>query len=168
MGTPDTGLAAMGCVLGYVLVTAPLLAVLLWVHRLRSDYTKLLLAALILQIIPIGLIFFPLGLVGMAVLAFTTVATLRRNARFRALAPENTEVHRRWTQEALANVLALGFAFEQKGIAWLLMDVTGQRGLAGLWLWLLPGSLVLWLALAPWLRREWRIFRAIGAAERPL
>ena len=156
-------MAAMLVVGLYIAVTAPMLYLFLRVHSLNSDYTRLFLAALILQIIPIGLIFFPLGLLGVALLIVSLVGTYRRNARFRALGIHNPEVARRWRQEYVLNLWALGLALEQKGVAYGFMQVIAHQGLAFLWTMLLPMSVLIWGCLGWLIRQETRALKAVAA-----
>lgn len=155
-----SALPTMVAVALYVAVTVPLLAILLLVHRWKSDYTTLLMAALILQIIPIGLMFFPAGFVGVVLLAASLALTWRRNRRFRQLRLDNPEVHRRWTQEALLAVVALGFSLEQKGVAWLFAEVAAGKPAIAQLCWLLPGSVALWALIAALAWQEGRHLRA--------
>lgn len=150
------GLVTMPIVALYILCTAPFLPLLLYIHRLQSAYTGVFIAALVLQLIPIGLVFFPLGFIGVAMLAYTLVATARRNHLFRLAGIDNLEVARRWTQEYIANLIAFGFALDQKGVALVFIQVTSRQGFAGLWEGLLPASAILWLLLVPMIHREWR------------
>lgn len=155
------GIAAMGVVALYLLCTAPFLPLLLYVHRMKSAYTGMFIAAMILQLIPIGLVFFPLGLVGVGMLAFTLVATNRRNSAFVRSRLPNPGVERRWREEYLANLVAFGFGLEQKSVALLFIHVTTPHGGLGNAIWaLLPGSLLLWGVLGPLM---WRETRALGA-----
>jgi hypothetical protein len=148
---------AMVVVALYVVVTAPLLYLVLRVHSLQSDYTRLFMAALILQIIPIGLVFFPLGFIGVVLLLASLVATWRRNRRFRAMGIDNPEVAKRWGLELVFNLWALGFALEQKGVAYLFLDVVGRHGLGFLWSFLIPASALGWLVLIGLIIRERRM-----------
>ena len=141
-------MAALIVVALYVVVTAPLLFLLVKVHRLAGGYTGLFMAALILQLIPIGLFFIPLGLIGVAMLAVSLVGCWRRNRRFEALGIDNPEVSRRWRLEYALHLWAIGFALEQKGVAYLFLDVVGQRGFGFATSGLLPLSLALWAVLA--------------------
>lgn len=151
---PGMGLSvqAMGVVALYLLCTAPFLGLILYVHALKSSYTQLLIIALILQLIPIGLVFFPLGFLGVAILAYTLAETGRRNRLFREGSYDNPAVDQRWSREYLANLWAFGLALEQKGVALVFIQVTTRQGLDGLWQGLLPVSLILWsfLGYAIW------------------
>jgi hypothetical protein len=155
---------AMVVVALYVVVTAPLLYLVLRVHSLQSDYTRLFMAALILQIIPIGLVFFPLGFIGVVLLLASLVATWRRNWRFRAMGIENPEVARRWGLELVFNLWALGFALEQKGVAYLFLEVVDHHGLGFLWTGLLPMTGLLAVVLAFLISRERGVLRASPVA----
>jgi hypothetical protein len=132
----------------YIVTTIPLLALLLAVHRLRSDYTRLFQAALVLQIVPLGVLFFPLGFVGLALLVLATGLTVRRNRRFSAMRLENPAVARRWALVHLANAWALGFAVLQKGVVYLFLEVVGHRGLGFATRGLLPLAGLVALTLA--------------------
>jgi hypothetical protein len=145
----------------YVACTAPFLGLILYVHALRSSYTQLLIIALILQLIPIGLVFFPLGFIGVALLAYTLAETGRRNRLFRTGGYQNPEVERRWTREYLANLWSFGLALEQKGVALVFVQVTSRQGLDGLWQGLLPASLILWALLGFSIWREHRRLKGI-------
>src|SRR5690606_36725250 len=102
-----------------VLATASLLFVLLRVDALKSDYTRLFLAALLLQLIPVGLIFFAFGLVGVALLAVSLAEAHRRHAPLKRMGIHNPEVASRLQLEYMCHLWALGFALEQKGVAYL-------------------------------------------------
>lgn len=143
----------MAVVGAYILVTAPLLALIILVHGLKSDYTGVLMAGLVLQIIPIGLLFYPLGFIGVLVLAYTLVGTVRRNRRFKTMGIDNPEVYRRWSTEYLANLVAFSFAIEQKGIGLLFIDVASHKGFGMLWA-LVPLSVLLWIAVIALIVRE--------------
>lgn len=153
------GVPTMIVVALYIALTAPFLVLLLLVHRLQSSYTGLFVVGLVLQLIPIGLVFFPLGFLGVALLAYTLVATARRNRSFRLSGLHNPDVHERWTREYLANLWAFGLALEQKGMAIIFIQVTSREGLAGLWQGFLPASLALWIVLAPLIWRELKWLR---------
>lgn len=139
-----TGLGAMAVVALYVAVTVPFLVLLLKVHGWGSDYTRWLLAALALHLVPVGLLFFPLGLVGTGVLAFSLVEAARRNRGLRRLHIDNVLVARRWSEEYRVHLWALALSLEQKAVAWLFLEVAGRRaGLLSLGLFL-GFSLVVW------------------------
>jgi hypothetical protein len=70
---------------------------------------------------------------------------------------ENPEVARRWGLELVFNLWALGFALEQKGVAYLFLDVVGRRGLGFLWSFLIPASALGWLVLIGLIIRERRM-----------
>ncbi|MEB3329989.1 MAG: hypothetical protein VKQ33_12215, partial [Candidatus Sericytochromatia bacterium] len=159
----------------YVLVTAPFLPLMLYVHRLGGAYAGLFMAAMVLQLIPIGLAFLPLGLVGVGLLAVSLVGVGRRLTAFRAAGLHNPEVHGRWSREYVANALALGLALEQKGVAWGFLAASQGDGLRVLWGAVLPASGLVWALLAWLIVRErragappaaepWRGFR--GAEDR--
>lgn len=154
--------AAMGVVGLYVVCTAPFLPLLMLVHRLQSSYTGLFVAALILQLLPIGLVFFPLGFIGVGLLAYTLVASRRRNQSFLASGLYNPDVRRRWTQEYVLNLWAFAFALEQKGVALVFIQVTSRQGYAGLWQGLLPASVVLWLVIGTLIARELRDLKTLA------
>jgi hypothetical protein len=141
----------------YVLVSAPFLPLMLYVHRLGGAYAGLFMGALVLQLIPIGLAFLPLGLVGVALLGFTLARVGKRLAAFRASGMHNPEVHDRWSKEYMANALALGLALEQKGIAWVFLAASRGGGLSDLWTVVLPASLIVWGAVAWGIHRERRL-----------
>jgi hypothetical protein len=140
----------------YVLVSAPFLPLMLYVHRLGGAYAGLFMGALVLQLIPIGLAFLPLGLVGVGLLGFTLAGVGRRLTAFRASGMHNPEVHDRWSKEYVANALALGLALEQKGIAWVFLEASRGGGLHTLWTAILPVSLVVWGLLLGLIARERR------------
>lgn len=146
----------------YVVVTAPLLAIILLVHGLKSDYTGLLMAALVLQIIPIGLLFYPMGFIGVLMLAFTLWGAARRNQRFRTMGIDNMEVYRRWSTEYQANLVALALALEQKGIGLLFLDVASRKGFGMLW-GLVPGSVLLWTVVVALVLHERRNMPVLSA-----
>lgn len=146
----------------YILCTVPFLVLLLQMHALRSDYTKLFVVGLVLQLVPVGLVFFPLGVLGVGLLCGTGVSVGRRLRRFRASGLHNPEVLHRWSREFVANVIAVGFGLEQKGVAWLFADVTSRHGFAFLWTGLLPASLAIWLLLGALILREHRARRVVA------
>jgi hypothetical protein len=157
----EPNLQAMAVVGLYLGCTAPFLGLMLFVHGLRSSYTGLFMIAIALQLIPIGLVFFPLGFIGVALLAYTLAVTGRRLRAFRQSNLPNPEVERRWSREYLANLWAFGLALEQKGLALVFVEVTSRRGLDGFWWGLLPFSVVLWAFLGVLLASEWRRLRAL-------
>lgn len=149
----------MGVVALYILATAPMLYLVLRVHGLQSDYTRLFMLALILQIIPIGLLFFPLGFLGVVLLVVSVTATARRNRRFKAMGIDNPAVARRWTLEYLFNLVGLGLAIEQKAVSYLFLRVIERQGLGFLWTGLVPITVALAIVLGALIRRErvgWR------------
>jgi hypothetical protein len=146
----------------YIAATAPFLPLLLLTHRLQGAYTAPFIVALVLQLIPIGLVFLPLGFVGLAILVATLAMVHRRLRAFRRSGLDNPEVHARWIREYLANLVALGLALEQKGAALLFLEASSRQGLGHLWWVLLPASVALWVPLGVVIRREWRRLRAIG------
>jgi hypothetical protein len=153
----------MGVVGLYIVVTAPMLALLLKVHGLQSAYTRLFVAAMILQIIPIGLFFFPLGFLGVVLLVVSLAVTWRRNRRFKAMGIDNPEVAKRWTLEYVFNLLGLAFAIEQ-GVAYLFLEVVDHHGLGFLWTGLLPMTGLLAVVLAFLISRERGVLRASPVA----
>jgi hypothetical protein len=148
----------------YLLFSAPMLGVLLLVHGLRSDYTNLLMAALFLQIIPIGLLFYPLGFIGVAMLGYTLWLAAERNRRFRRMGIDNVGVYRRWSTEYQANAVALGLAIEQKAVGLLFIEVAARHGFAMLWS-LIPASVVLWFLVITLVRRERGYVRTLPPEE---
>lgn len=151
----------MGVVALYILVTAPMLYLVLRVHGLQSDYTRLFMLALILQIIPIGLLFFPLGFIGLVLLVVSLLATGRRNRRFKAMRIDNPEVARRWALEYVFNLVGLTLAVEQKAVSYLFVQVVERHGLGFLWTGLLPMTGVMAVALVALIRRERMGWRAL-------
>lgn len=160
-----TSIGAMIVVGLYVLATAPLLYLLLRVHALKSDYTRLFLAALLLQLIPVGLIFFPFGFVGVALLAVSLSEAHRRHARLKRMGIHNPEVAARWRLEYMCHLWALGFALEQKAVAYMFLDVVNLQGFRALWT-LAPLSAVMWLILGGLIVHEART-RPVPPAEQP-
>lgn len=152
---------AMTLVILYLAITGPMALVMLKVHGLRSDYTRLFMLAMFLQLIPVGLIFLPLGVIGLALLAYTLGATVLRNRKFRRMAIHNPEVHRQWTVEAIAHFAALGLAVEQKLIALAFMSVVSRQP-GPWWAWLIAGSVVIGAVTGLAIARERRILKAIG------
>lgn len=145
---------AIAVVFLYLFATLPFLAMLVWILRRQSDYTRLFVAGLVLQLLPVGLIYFPLGFAGVLLLAYTLVGSHRRSRLLRRSGITHAEVERRWSGEYQANLLALGFALEQKALAWLFLEVASHRGWTVFWHWILPGSGAVWVALLLMLGRE--------------
>lgn len=158
-------LATMAAVALYLVATAPFLPLLLIVHRLGGAYTAWFIAAIVLQLVPIGLVFLPLGFIGVLLLASTLLAVTRRLRDFRRSGIDNPEVHRRWIQEYLANLVALGFALEQKGAAFVFLEASSGQGLGHFWTVMLPLSVVMWGAIAALFRHEWRRLSVLPATE---
>lgn len=130
----------------YLLVTLPCLVMLVWVLARRGEYTRLFVGGLLLQLVPVGLLFWPLGLAGVLLLAYALADSARRCRALRRSGIRHPEVERRWSLEYQANLLALAFALEQKAVAWLFLAVVSHRTTAlG---WLVPASAVLWVAVA--------------------
>lgn len=144
----------------YLFVTMPFIALVPLAHALRSDYTRLFMAGLVLQLIPIGLVFFPLGFIGVAILGITFVSAHRRNRRFRDLAIDNPDVYRRWSCEYILNAFAFGFAMEQKGVAWLFLEVVSKHGFHILG-FLIAVSLCLWMGIGWLIAGEYRSYRKL-------
>ncbi|MEB3186140.1 MAG: hypothetical protein VKP72_01730 [bacterium] len=149
---------AIAVVFGYLACTIPCVGLLIWILRLRSDQVGLFAVALWLQLVPVGLLYWPLGLPGVVLLAAALWRCVRRNHRFRSSGLGNPEVERLWSRETVGAWLALGLACEQKGLAWLFLEVTGHRGWDLLWHVLLPVSLIGWLAIALGIHLERRTF----------
>ena len=152
----QTALAGMVVVGLYVLTTAPLLYLLLRAHALKSDYTRWFMAAMMLQILPLGLIFFPLGAIGVVLLAISLAEAHHRHARFKAMGIHNPEVSARWRLEYLYHLWAIGFTLEQKAVAYLFIEVVHRHGFGFFWTWLLPLSGGMWLILGALIIRERR------------
>jgi hypothetical protein len=152
-------MAAIAPVVLYMLFTIPFLGLLFWVLRERGAYTRLFLWGILLQLIPIGLLFWPGGLVGLGVLAYALATSGRRNWQLGVSGLHHPEVERKWSREYRAGLVAMACALEQKGAAWLFMDVVGRRGFGLLWSFLVPASLVMWLAVAGLLAVETRRLR---------
>lgn len=149
-------LATMAAVALYLAATAPFLPLLLVVHKLGGAYTGLFVAAILLQLVPLGLVFFPLGFVGVVILGYTLVQVRRRLDDFRRAGLASPEVHVRWIKEYLANLVAFGLALEQKGAAFVFLEASSGLGLAHLWSALIPLSVALWAVIAVLFRREWK------------
>jgi hypothetical protein len=145
----------------YVAMTAPFLPLLLYVNRYGGAYTGLFVAALVLQLVPIGLVFFPLGFIGVGILGWTLWSTRQRLLEFRRSGIPNPSVHAAWVREYLANLVAMGFALEQKGAALAFLEASTGQGLFVLWAIFLPASVLLWAGLAVPLRAERRRLLAI-------
>ena len=160
---PETAIGSMAVVGLYILVTAPLLYLLLRVHAMKSDYTRLFVAALLLQIIPIGLFFFPFGVAGVLLLAVSLGDAYRRHARLKAMGIDNPEVSSRWQLAYMLHLWAIGFTLEQKGVAYLFLDVVNHRGFGFFWQGFLPMSAAIWLILGALILREWRTRRLLQA-----
>lgn len=157
----EVSLQTMAVVALYLGCTAPFLGLMLYVHGLRSSYTGPFMVAIALQLIPIGLVFFPLGFVGVALLAYSLASCGRRLHAFRQAGLPNPDVERRWSREYLAHLWAFGLALDQKGLALVFIEVTSRRGLDGLWWGLLPFSVALWAILGFSIQREWQRLRAL-------
>ncbi|MEB3223680.1 MAG: hypothetical protein VKS61_16520 [Candidatus Sericytochromatia bacterium] len=140
----------------YVLMTAPFLPLMLYVHRLGGAYSGLFMAAMVLQLVPIGLVFFPMGAVGIGLLGLALWRVGQRLAGFRQAHIDNPEVHLRWSREYVANAIALGFACEQKGAAWVVLEATRGQALWTFGAWVCPLSALLWAGLAWLVVREHR------------
>lgn len=163
----STSVGAMIVVGLYVLATAPLLFLVVRVHALKSDYTRLFMAALLLQLIPVGLIFFPFGFVGVILLGASLVEAHRRHVRLKRMGIHNPEVAARWRFAYVCHLWAIGFSLEQKGVAYLFLDVVNHHGFGFLWRALLPASVCLWLILGGLIVREWLTGRALPADLTP-
>ncbi len=158
-------LATLAAVALYLAATAPFLPLLLVVHRLGGAYTALFIAAIVLQLVPIGLVFLPLGFIGVVMLAYTLTAVSRRLSDYRRSGIDHPTIHRRWIQEYLANLVAFGFALEQKGAAIVFIEASSGQGLGHFWTVMLPLSVGMWGAIAVVFRREWRRLAALPASE---
>jgi len=156
-----TAMAAIALAFAYILFTAPLALIVIKVHRLRSDYTRLFMLAMFLQLIPVGLVFFPLGLAGQGLLGFTLASTLLRNRKFRRMAIHNPEVHRRWTVEAIANLAAFAVGLGQKSVAVAFAGVVSKQSWHLPAFWLVPATLVVWAAVGWALLAEWRVLKGL-------
>lgn len=151
-------MGAIAVVFGYLACTIPCVGILVGLLRLRSDQTTLFTVALWLQLVPVGLLFWPLGLPGVLLLGLALCRCVVRNRKLRASGIVQAEVERLWSRETIGAFLALGFACEQKAMAWLFLDVTGHRGWAVLPEVLIPASVVTWGAIAVSIWREHRCF----------
>lgn len=140
----------------YMLVTAPFLVLLIKVHATKSDYLGLFLWGIALQLIPIGLIYFPLGFVGWAILLLSLAGSWKRNRQFRLSGLDNPTVGRQWSLEYGWNLLAFGLATQQKLVALLFVALTGRLATEAHWGALVMGSTVLWAAIGLELRQEGR------------
>ncbi|MEB3196745.1 MAG: hypothetical protein VKP62_06025 [Candidatus Sericytochromatia bacterium] len=138
----------------YVLATAPFLPLMLYVHRLDGAYAGLFMGALVLQLVPLGMLFLPLGALGVALLMVTLYRAHARLVAFRDAGLHNPRVHARWIREYLANLVALGLALEQKAVAWIFLEASSGKGLDHLYTIVLPASLLLWAGLLVLIRRE--------------
>lgn len=158
-------LATMAAVALYLLATAPFLPLLLVVHKLDGAYTAPFIVAIVLQLVPIGLVFLPLGLVGVAILAYTLHGVWGRLRDFRRAGLASPQVEARWIKEYLANLVAMGLALEQKAAAIVFLEASSGQGLAHFWWVMLPASVVLWAAIGVAFRREWRRLAPLRDAE---
>jgi len=147
---------AIAVIGAYLACTVPLLAILLKALTMRGAYMGVFIAGLLLQIIPIGLFFFPLGIIGVGILAYSTISASHRAYQLRRLHLDNQDVERLWTLELLLNLMAIGFAVQQKLFAWLFLQVTLRQADLFL-LGVLAGISLLWWALIGTLTwREWQ------------
>lgn len=151
-----TAALALAMVVAYMIVTAPFLYLLVKAHGMQRDYLGLFVTGVILQIIPIGLVYFPLGLAGLAVLGASLSGAAARSRRIRRSALRAPEVIRRWSGDYLLNLVAFALALEQKGIAVVFIAVTRRMSGTALWLSLGAFSLVLWATVLLLARRERR------------
>jgi len=152
-----TTLATLFAVACYVVATIPFLPLMLVVHRLGGAYAGLFMAALVMQILPIGLVFIPVGALGVGLLAYTLYQVRGRLRHFRSSGLNNPEVHTRWTKEHVANWVALGLALEQKAAAWLFLEASSGNSIGVLTL-VLAGlgiliGLTVWWHIRPELQR---------------
>ncbi len=156
---------AIAVVFCYMFASLPFLGLLVGVLRRQSAYTRLFVAGLVLQLVPVGLLYFPLGVAGVLLLVYTLAASFRQNRLFRATGIVRPDVEHRWSREYQANLWALGFAVEQKAMAWLFLQVVGRHGFQVLWQWILPLSGVMWtgLFLLLWTERRTLAKRAANA-----
>lgn len=150
---------AIAVVFLYLLATLPCLGLVVGVLRRQSAYTRLFLGGLLLQLLPVGLLYFPLGFAGVALLGYTLAVSWRHNRQLRASGIAHPDVERRWSLEYRANLWAVGFALEQKAMAWLFLEVVGHRGFQVLWQWILPLSAGTWATLLVLLACEHRAVR---------
>lgn len=156
-----TTLATLFAVACYVVATIPFLPLMLVVHRLGGAYAGLFMAALVMQILPIGLVFIPIGALGVGLLGYTLHQVRSRLRHFRASGLQNPEVHARWTRECIANWLALALGLEQKAAAWLFLEASSGHAIVGLTLVLGGLSVLLW-GLVWWhLRPEFQRLREL-------
>lgn len=158
-----TTLATLFAVAYYVFATVPFLPLMLYVHRLGGAYAGLLMAALVMQILPIGLVFIPVGALGVGLLAYTLYQVRGRLRHFRASGLHNPEVHARWIKEHIANWVALGLALEQKAAAWLFLEASSGHNIWVLTLVLTGLGAVLWVLVWWQIRPEWRRLRELKA-----
>lgn len=158
-----TTLATLFAVACYVVATIPFLPLMLVVHRLGGAYAGLFLAALVMQILPIGLVFIPVGALGVALLAYTLRQVSRRLVQFRLSGMHNADVHARWVKEWLANWVAFGLALEQKAAAWLFLEASSGHPITTLTLVFGGLSAGLWAFIAWKIGPEWRRLRELQA-----
>lgn len=158
------GLGAIGLAGLYAAFTVPLLLLLIRVHAWGSPYTRLFQAALLLQIVPVGLVYLPLGAVSLGVLGYALWKAEKQVRQFRALGVSNPAVERRWGTLALAAWGAMGCACQQKVVAVLFVELVAHQPLAEL----LPAAVGVsglgWLALLSYVGWQYRQLPAAPAA----
>ena len=145
---------AIAAVFGYIACTVPCVGLLVWILQLRSVHAREFQVALFLQLLPVGLLYWPLGVPGVAILGSCIWRGGRRMRQFRGSGLYNPSVEKAWSLEQVGALLAFGLACEQKAFAWLFLEVSSHRGWGVLWGTILPASVFGWLAIALLVRRE--------------
>jgi hypothetical protein len=138
----------------YILSTAPFLPLLILTHRLRADNTPRIITGMALQIIPLGLVFLPLAVAGVAYLTFLLRESIKRNRQFEQSGLNHPDLWQKWRQETTLLWWAVGLAIQQKIIAWLFLDASA-RHLPGVQ-WIAAGvvSVGLWIVILFKTRRK--------------
>lgn len=151
-----TGLGAIALAGLYALFTVPLLLLLIRVHAWGSPYTRLFQAALLLQIIPVGLVYLPLGAASLGLLALALWKAEKQVRQFRALGVSNPAVERRWGTLALAGWGAMGCACQQKVVSVLFVQLVAHQPLGRLAPAVVAVSAAGWLALTGYVWWQYR------------
>ena len=100
------------------------------------------------------------------ILGWTLWSTRLRLREFRRSGLDNPAVHAGWIREYLANLVAMGFALEQKAAAFAFLEASVGHGLFALWALYIPASLALWIALAVPIRAERRrLLTVLGSSK---
>ena len=119
---------AIATVFGYIACTVPCVGLLVWILQLRSVHAREFQVALFLQLLPVGLLYWPLGVPGVAILGSCIWRGGRRMRQFRVSGLYNPSVEKAWSLSVGGAKPALRLGLGVAGLCRFLRGFSGGGG----------------------------------------